>query len=315
MVVLMSGRFGQERDSACYKSEAVNASTSIGFIGLGAMGEPMARSLRRAGFPVTATVHRRREPLERLLLDGVAEAANPAQVARSSDVVILCVPDAPQVEEALFGENGAAAGLEAGKVVVDMSTISPIASRAFAERLARQGVDFIDAPVSGGPVRAAEGKLTIMAGAQPEVFARVQPVLEAMGTPHHVGGIGMGETVKLVNQIIISNVMIANVEGLIFAKKAGADLDAVRKVLATATGSNYVLEQWLPKMWLAGTFEGGFAMDLLRKDVAAALDAARSMGHAMPATGLAYQLYTARSAEGDGALDYSAIAKSYERTR
>jgi 2-hydroxy-3-oxopropionate reductase len=123
----------------------------------------------------------------------------------------------------------------------------------------------------------------------------------------------MGETVKLVNQIIIANVMIANAEGLLFAKRAGADLDAVRGVLASATASNYLLTEWLPKTWLAGTFEGGFAMDLLRKDLAAALDAARASKFPMPATGLAYQLYTNRSAEGDGALDYSAIIKTYER--
>ncbi len=285
----------------------------IGFIGLGAMGEPMARSLRRAGFAVSAAVYRRREALERLRTDGVQEAPSYAALAAASDVVVLCVPDAPQVEEALFGHGGVASGAHAGLTVIDMSTISPVASRAFAERLASLGVDFVDAPVSGGPTRAASGTLTIMAGAKPEVFARVEPVLRGMGNPTLLGGIGMGETVKLVNQIIISNVMIANAEALQFAKRAGADLDAVRAVIATATGHNYVLDQWLPKTWLAGTFEGGFAMDLLRKDVAAALDAARSMQMAMPATGLAYQLYTARSAQGDGALDYSAIAKSYER--
>ncbi|MDE2480724.1 MAG: NAD(P)-dependent oxidoreductase [bacterium] len=285
----------------------------IGFIGLGAMGEPMARSLRRNEFPVTAAVYRRREALERLRADGVDEAPDGAALASACDVVILCVPDAPQVEEALFGPRGVAAGAHAGLTVIDMSTISPVASRAFAQRLAPLGVDFVDAPVSGGPMRAGTGTLTIMVGADPAVFARVEPVLKAMGNPTLLGGIGMGETVKLVNQIIISTVMIANAEALQFAKRAGADLEAVRKVIATATGSNYVLDQWLPKTWLAGTFEGGFAMDLLRKDVAAALDAARSMMMPMPATGLAYQLYTARSSEGDGALDYSAIVKSYER--
>ncbi len=198
-------------------------------------------------------------------------------------------------------------------MVIDMSTISPMASKRFAERLADRDVHFVDAPVSGGPVRAAAGTLTIMVGAADEAFARAEPILKAMGTPYHLGGVGMGETVKLVNQIIIANVMIANAEALVFAKRAGADLDEVRKVLATATGSNYVLDQWLPKTWFAGTFEGGFALDLLRKDVAAALDAARAMDFPMPASALAYQLYTARSAEGDGALDYSAIAKSYER--
>jgi 3-hydroxyisobutyrate dehydrogenase-like beta-hydroxyacid dehydrogenase len=193
-----------------------------------------------------------------------------------------------------------------------MSTISPVASRGFAARLAEGGIDFVDAPVSGGPVRARQGTLTIMVGASPAAFKRTEPVLQAMGTPHHVGPVGMGETVKLVNQIIIANVMIANAEGLVFAKRAGADLGAVRAVLGSATASNYILAEWLPKTWLAGSFDGGFAMDLLRKDLAAALDAARSMRHPMPATGLAYQLYTTRSARGDGALDYSAIVKEYE---
>jgi 2-hydroxy-3-oxopropionate reductase len=277
------------------------------------MGEPMARSLRRAGYAVTASAYRRRDALERLKADGVAEAADPAAVAAASDVCILCVPDAPQVEEALFGPHGVAAGARPGMLVIDMSTISPEASKRFAARLREAGVAFVDAPVSGGPVRAASGSLTVMVGASDADYARAEPILRAMGTPHHQGAVGMGETVKLVNQIVISSVMIANVEGLLFAQRAGANLDNVRKVLATATGSNYVLEQWLPKTWLAGTFEGGFALDLLRKDLAAALDAARAMDFSMPASELAYELYTNRSLKGDGALDYSAIAKSYER--
>jgi 3-hydroxyisobutyrate dehydrogenase-like beta-hydroxyacid dehydrogenase len=277
------------------------------------MGEPMTRSLLRAGFAVTVAAHRRREALERLTAEGAIEAADPAAVAERSDVLITCVPDAPQVEEVLFGERGAAKGCRRGTTVIDMSTISPIASKGFAQRLSAAGVDFVDAPVSGGPARASTGTLTIMVGAKADVFPRVEPVLKAMGTPTRLGDVGMGETVKLVNQVIIASVMIANAEALVFAKREGADLEAVRKVISTATGSNYLLDQWLPKMWLGGTFQGGFAMDLLRKDVAAALDAARSTRYAMPLTGLAYQLYTARSAEGDGALDYSAIAKSYER--
>jgi 3-hydroxyisobutyrate dehydrogenase-like beta-hydroxyacid dehydrogenase len=182
----------------------------------------------------------------------------------------------------------------------------------FAERLQAGGHRFADAPVSGGPARAANGTLTIMVGAEPEDFERIEPILEAMGTPHHVGGVGLGETVKLVNQLIISNVMVANCEALTFARKAGADLRAVREVLSTATASNYLLEQWLPKTWFAGTFEGGFALDLLRKDLGAALDAARAMKMPLPAAAFAYQLYTLQSAQGDGALDYSAVAKFYE---
>jgi 3-hydroxyisobutyrate dehydrogenase-like beta-hydroxyacid dehydrogenase len=285
----------------------------VGFVGLGAMGEPMARSLRRAGFDVAASVHRHREALERLRAEGVTEAADPAALAAACDAVVLSVPDAPQVEDALFGAHGVIEGAKPGLLAIDMSTISPVATRRFAERLATQGVDFVDAPVSGGPVRAGDGTLTIMVGATPSTFARAEPVLRAMGTPHYLGPVGMGETVKLVNQIIIANVMIANAEGLVFAERAGADLGAVRAVLASATASNYLLEEWLPKTWFAGNFDGGFALDLLRKDLAAALDAARALDYPMPATGLAYQLYTTRSAKGDGALDYSAIVKAYER--
>ena len=278
------------------------------------MGEPMARSLRRAGFPVATSIYRRREALARLAADGVTEVADRATMAAQCDAIVLCLPDAPQVEEALFGPAGVAQGARPGSFVIDMSTLSPVASKSFAARLGERGIAFVDAPVSGGPMRARDGALTIMVGASPEHFASVEPILRAMGTPYHLGPVGTGETVKLVNQVIVASVMIANIEALTFAKQAGADLDAARKVIATATGSNYLLEQWLPKTWLAGTFEGGFAIDLLRKDVAAALDAARPMNHPMPVTALAYQLYTGRSAEGDGALDYSAIAKSYERT-
>jgi 2-hydroxy-3-oxopropionate reductase len=288
-------------------------SARVGFIGLGAMGEPMVRTLLRAGFAVTSCAHRRREPIDRLREAGLAEVADPAAVADQSEITIVCVPDAPQVEEVIFGDRGVASGTRIECCVVDMSTISPIASRRFAERLRRQSVGFVDAPVSGGPSRAESGSLTIMVGGEASDVARVEPVLRALGTPTHLGPVGMGETVKLANQAIIASVMLANVEALVLAERLGADRDAVCKILATATASNYVLEQWLPKTWFANNFAGGFSLDLLRKDLAAALEAARSLGHPMPATGLAYQLYTARSAEGDGALDYSAIAKAYER--
>ncbi len=274
------------------------------------MGEPMAHALLRAGFPVVAAAHRNRAPLERLAASGARAVVHPSEVAAESEIVVLCVPDAPQVEEALFAEHGVADGLREGHIVVDMSTISPVASRRFAERLAQRGIGFVDAPVSGGPMRAQSGTLTIMVGASDEAFTRVRAVLEAMGTPHHLGPVGMGETVKLVNQIAIGSIMIANAEALMFAQKAGADIDAVREVLKSATASNYVLEQWIPKTWLGAGFDGGFAMDLLRKDLAAALDAARVMGHPMPQAALAHQLYTLQS-KTDGQRDYTAIAKLY----
>ena len=152
-----------------------------------------------------------------------------------------------------------------------------------------------------------------MVGASDDDFAVAKPVLEAMGTPNHVGGVGMGEVVKLVNQIIISSTMLANIEALTFAAKAGADIDAVLAVIGTATGSNYLLQNWLPQSWLSGSHEPGFALDLLRKDLAAALDSARAIGVPMPSSALAYQLYTATSGEGHGRDDYSSVATFYER--
>jgi len=284
----------------------------IGLIGVGAMGEPMGATLLRAGYALCVSAHRSRERVDRLVAAGATEAADPASVARASDVIVTMVPDAPQVEEALFGDGGAASGMRAGALAIDMSTISPLASRVFHARMKDRGLRMVDAPVSGGPARAASGELTIMAGGEREAFDACEPVLRAMGTPTYVGGPGMGETVKLVNQIIIANVMIANVEGLVFAKKAGADIEKVRSILATATASNYLLDKWLPQSWFAGKRTGGFALDLLRKDLNAALDAARQMGLGLPASGLTYQLYTAASGSGHGREDYSAVSALYE---
>ncbi|MBC5829749.1 MAG: NAD(P)-dependent oxidoreductase [Candidatus Eremiobacteraeota bacterium] len=272
----------------------------------------MALVIARAGFEVTACAHRNRAPLERLAAHGVRRASDPAAVAASSDVVITVLPDAPQVEEAIFSERGLLAGAEKLTYFIDMSTISPLASRRFSQQLEVAGHRFIDAPVSGGPSRARDGTLTLMVGAEPADFAHVSPVLRAMGVAHHVGPVGMGETVKLVNQLLIANIMIANAEALSFAQRSGADVGVVREVIASATGSNYILEKWLPNTWFSGSFEGGFALDLLRKDVAAALDVARTLVLALPASSLAYQMYTASSAQGNGARDYSVIAALYE---
>ena len=290
------------------------ANTQVGLIGAGVMGEPMAASLIRAGFAVTVCAHSNREPVERLVAQGAADGGDPAGVARASAFVITCVPDAPQVEEALFGEHGAASGARPGTLFIDMSTVSPVATRSFDERLRAKGLRFLDAPVSGGSARAKTGTLTIIVGASDDDFAAAKPVLEAMGTPNHVGGVGMGEVVKLVNQIIISNTMIANIEALTFAAKAGADIDATLAVIGTATGSNYLLQNWLPQSWLAGSHKPGFMLDLLRKDLAAALDSARAIGVPMPASALAYQLYTATSGEGHGRDDYTSVAQFYERS-
>ena len=293
-------------------SRGMKQGSNIGFIGLGAMGEQMAGCILRAGYPLRASAHSKREALDRLVSQGVIACGNPAAVAAASDAVVICVPDSPQVEEVIFGADGILAGAKGPLFIVDMSTISPVTSRAFSTRLSAAGHHPVDAPVSGGPARAKDGTLTIMVGASENDFREVEPLLKIMGTPNYLGEPGMGQTVKIVNQILISSIMIANAEAFTFAKKAGADVDAVRKVIATATGSNYLLENWLPKTWFAQTFEGGFALDLLRKDLNAALETARSMNLPLPVCALAYQLYTAQSAKGDGRLDYTAVAKLYE---
>lgn len=286
---------------------------TVGLVGAGAMGEPMGASLLRAGFKLRVVAHTQRRGVEALIGAGAIEDADPAALAAGSDVVITMVPDAPQVEEAIFAPRGVAAGLRPGGVVIDMSTISPVASRTFHERLTARGFGMLDAPVSGGPTRAKTGELTIMAGGDAQTYERCRPVLQALGKPAHVGPPGMGETFKLVNQIIIANVILADIEALVFAKKAGADIEQLRQVIGSATGSNYLLDKWLPTAWLQEHHRGGFALDLLRKDLNAAIEAAKQMSVPVPASALAYQLYTTASGEGFGAQDYSAVANLYER--
>lgn len=284
---------------------------AIGLIGVGAMGEPMGAALLRAGFSLNICAHKSRERVDRLVALGAAEKPDPAGVAAGSEVIITMVPDAAQVDQALFGERGVTRAEVAGRTIIDMSTISPVRSREFHEWAQSRGYAMLDAPVSGGPARAATGELAIMVGGDAKTFAACEPILKALGKPTHVGPAGMGETVKLVNQVIIAGVMIANIEGLVFAKKAGADVDVVRKVLAGATASNYLLEQWLPKTWFAGSHEGGFAIDLLRKDLRAALASGATMSVPMPMTALANELYTGVSAR-HGREDYSAVATLFE---
>jgi 3-hydroxyisobutyrate dehydrogenase-like beta-hydroxyacid dehydrogenase len=286
---------------------------TVGLVGVGTMGEPMGESLLRKGFALHVCAHRNRAGVERLVARGATEHGTPRDVASHSELIITMVPDAPQVEEAIFGPVGIARGAQRRGIIVDMSTISPVASRTFHERLAHDGLNMLDAPVSGGPARAKTGQLTIMAGGELDTYERAEPVLRAMGTPTHVGPRGMGETFKLVNQIIIGSVMVADVEGLVFARKAGADITLLRRVLGTATASNYLLDTWLPKAWFEDRHHGGFALDLLRKDLRAALDAGQALGAPMFSSTLSYDLYSQASGRGLGRDDYSAVADVYEQ--
>lgn len=284
----------------------------IGLIGLGAMGAPMAANLLQAGYQLTVGVHQRREAAEQLALQGAIIAENYQALGANSDIVITMVPDAPQVEAALLGTNGAAYGMAAGSVCIDMSTIAPTASRAIAAKLAERQIAMLDAPVSGGPARAKTGELAIMVGGEPSTFERCQAVLEVLGgAVSYIGASGSGSVVKLCNNLAISIIAMANIEALAFGVANGVEAETIRNVLLNATASNYLLERWLPETVFSGDYNKGFAAELLAKDLNAVLDTARASGVPLWAGGLAQQMWIAQKAL-DPRSDYTALAQRYE---
>jgi 2-hydroxy-3-oxopropionate reductase len=283
----------------------------IGFIGTGIMGRPMAGHLQNAGHQLLLNRHRSALPSE--LLDGGATVhESPCEIAGQAEVVILMVPDTPDVEAVLFGAAGVAAGLSPGKTVIDMSSIDPIATKAFAEKIEALGCDYVDAPVSGGEVGARNAALTIMVGARPAVFERVKPLFEAMGKNITlVGGVGAGQTTKVANQIIVALNIEAVAEALLFAAKAGADPARVREALMGGFAASRVLEVHGERM-IKRTFDPGFRIRLHQKDLNLALSGARTLGLSLPNTASAQQLFSACAANGGGDWDHSAMVKALE---
>ena len=285
----------------------------IGVIGLGAMGLPMARCLLRAGYAVTVCPHRNPAPAQALGAEGATVVASPREVAATATIIITMVPDSPQVEEAVLGPEGVAAGAAPGSVLLDMSSIAPAATRRIGAALAEHDIAMLDAPVSGGPARASDGTLTIMVGGDAAVFARCLPVLEAMGTQiTHVGPLGSGVLLKAVNQLMIGLIMMANAEGLALGVKAGLPLETIRTVIGTASASNNLLNNWLPKTAFTGSYAGGFALDLLLKDLRIALAVAEEVGVPTPGSALAYQFYRLMQTAGEGRSDYSVLLHWWE---
>jgi len=286
----------------------------IGLVGLGAMGLPIGKRLLEAGHDLVVVPHINRNPADELAAMGAAIREKPADLSGDRQVIITSVPDVPQVEEVLFGESGLMTGSpQPGLLYIDMSTISPTAAQENASRLGSAGVTALDAPVSGGPMRAGDGTLTIMVGGTAEAFESARPVLEALGKNIvHVGEAGAGQSVKLVNQLMISIIMIANVEALTLGAKAGVPLQTMLDVIGTSSGSNYLLQNWMPKTLFAGDLSGGFSMDLLVKDLNAALRWASDLRLPTFGGALAQQLYRLAQIEGSGKLDYSAVAQLYE---
>jgi 2-hydroxy-3-oxopropionate reductase len=274
---------------------------AIGFIGLGAMGKPMALNLRK--HDVTVVVHNRSHAAERVLAEaGASIATTPAAVAAACDVVLLMLPDAPDVEAVLEGPSGLLAGLQPGTVVVDSSTIAPVAAR---------GGTYLDAPVSGGEIGAIDGTLTFMVGGDAEALGRVTPLLSRMGTAErivHVGPSGAGQICKACNQLVIGGTMVAVAEALALAGKAGVDGAKVRQALLGGFASSRVLEVHGERM-LTGNYKPGFKAKLYKKDLRIVTEALAEYGVAAPETALVQQLVHAQLAAGGGEDDYSGIAQ------
>lgn len=282
----------------------------IGFIGLGIMGAPMAEHLLKAGHQLFVFT-RGKMPRE-IAESSATQCLDAKGVAQRADVIITMVPDTPDVAEALFGESGVAKGLAAGKVVVDMSSISPVETKQFAQRIEALGCDYLDAPVSGGDVGARNATLSIMVGGKPEVFARVKPVFELMGKNITlVGGSGDGQTCKVANQIVVALTINAVAEGLLFAAKAGADPAKVRAALMGGLATSRILDILGDRM-IKRTFDPGFRIALHQKDLNLALGAAKSLGLALPATSNAQQLFSACVAHGGAAWDHSGMVRALE---
>ena len=282
----------------------------IGFVGLGIMGAPMAGQLIKAGHSLF--VHTRGKVPEAIASSNATPCTSARAAAERADIVITMVPDTPDVEAVLFGEAGIAAGLSPGKVVVDMSSISPIATKAFALKINALGCDYLDAPVSGGEVGARNATLTIMVGGPEAVFERVRPLFESMGKNITlVGGNGDGQTAKVANQIIVALNIEAVAEALLFAAKAGADPARVRQALMGGFAASKVLEVHGERM-IKRTFDPGFRIELHQKDLNLALSSARALGVSLPNTAMAQELFNSCAAHGGKAWDHSAMVRALE---
>ena len=282
----------------------------VGFIGLGIMGSPMAGHLLKGGHALFLNT-RTKVPQELVAAGGIA-CATAADVARQSDVIVMMLPDTPDVEKVLFGKGGVSEGLSKGKTVVDMSSISPIETKRFAAQINALGCDYVDAPVSGGEVGAKAATLTIMCGGGEPAFARVKPLLDLMGKNITlVGGNGDGQTTKVANQIIVALTIQAVGEALLFASKAGADPAKVRQALMGGFASSKILEVHGDRM-VKRTFQPGFRIALHQKDLNLALDGAKALGLSLPNTAVAQQMFSACVANGGAAWDHSALVKVLE---
>jgi 2-hydroxy-3-oxopropionate reductase len=284
---------------------------NLGFIGLGIMGKPMVEHLIKAGN--TLNVYDIvKSAVDEMLSKGAVACTSSKEVAQKSDVIFIMCPDTPDVESVLFGKNGVAEGVKKASVVVDMSSISPTATKEFAKKLSNQGVKMLDAPVSGGQVGAVNATLSIMVGGEPEVFEKIKPYFQLMGKNIiRIGGNGDGQTCKVANQIVVAGVIETVSEALLFASKAGADPRKVREALLGGFAQSRILELHGERM-IKHSFEPGFRVKLHQKDLNLALQGARELGLSLPGAALALQLLNAVAAQGGQNLDHSSLVTALE---
>jgi len=284
----------------------------IGFIGLGIMGEPMCRNLMKAGYACTVNT-RTKSRAEKILSEGAVWSDSPKDTAGKSDVIITIVTDTPDVEKVILGEDGIIEGINPGSVVIDMSTISPSATRNMAAALKEKDADMLDAPVSGGDTGAIAGTLSIMVGGKQDVFDRCLPVFEAMGKNINlIGDHGAGQMTKLCNQVAVSVANLAMAEALILAAKAGLDMEKMLAAISGGAAGSWQLSNLAPRI-IKRDFDPGFMVKLQQKDLRLVLGAASELGLGLPGTSLAHQLFNAIEAAGEGDEGTQALVKSLER--
>ena len=284
----------------------------IGFIGLGLMGTGMSKNLVKAGYQVTVW-NRTASKMKPLVEVGAKAAKSPKEVAENSDVVVTIVTDSPDVKEVLLGTKGAIHGAKKGDIFIDMSTISPIATREIAEKLSEKGVEMLDAPVSGGVIGADNGTLSIMVGGKKDVFDECKPILEAMGkTITYIGGIGDGQVCKAVNQILVGTTMLGVAEALVFAKKAGVDVEAVHAAVSGGAAGSWQLTNNGSKI-LRGDLEPGFKVKDYLKDLRIIMETAAEVKMPLPGTAIVQQMYRSLDAEGMRQKGTQAVIWAVER--
>lgn len=284
----------------------------IGFIGIGAMGKPMAKNLLKAGYEV-AVFDLAAPNVAEMVSEGAIGCDNNRDLAAQSDVVITSLPNAAIVESVMCGSQGVLSACRPGTIIIDMSSVAPESTKKMAQTASQTGVYYVDAPVSGGTKGAAAGTLTIMVGASEPVFEKIRPVLEVIGEKiYHVGDVGMGDAMKVVNNLLLGCNMAALAEALVLGVKCGLKPEVMRDIISVSSGSSYALKAKMDSFIMERNFSGGFAMNLQHKDLHLALETAKFNGVPLPAAALAANLYEMGRAKGYGAEDMSGIIRVYE---